>query len=207
MPGGIRHVTSCPRSRESKSHARLRRAREKPLEPQSFASRPVRSLRRWQPARVFSASRSHGGRSATPSPSFPLRGMRRPVTIARPPVADQDFLRHALRIEQLPALVLGNAAISTMRASMQRPVREFRPCPAPLRRTHNSLAFREHRSGSNSSSRSCAVHAEDSNRRHSNFSCLPIRGPAPAPARSGGTRSFKGRIRFQPSANQPALGS
>ena len=37
------------------------------------------------------------------------RRVRRPETIARPPVADQNFLRHARQIQQLTALILRNA--------------------------------------------------------------------------------------------------
>ena len=35
--------------------------------------------------------------------------MRRPVTISRTPVADQQVLRHTFRVQQLPALILWNA--------------------------------------------------------------------------------------------------
>src|ERR1700674_1380568 len=130
--------------------------------------------------------------------------MRRPETVSCPPVADQNFLRHARQIEQLAARILRNTtrihdpsfyASAQFRnlhrarpqASMQAPSSEPSTAPAPLKRTH-SPPFLRGRRRFPVPTKALAVRVEHSTRRAAPVSCPPRRAPAPALPRSAGTK-------------------
>src|ERR1019366_2435932 len=185
------NVTSCPRSPESKLLSQPPPARERPPESQTPASRRARSLRRPQLARASSPLPSHGARSAAPSLSLPPRYA--PASNDRPRAscgsalpsacAPDPATAHAHLPERWPHPPRG--------LRYTRPVQEFSPRPARLKRTHNrALVDAPFPAGY----RKASVPTEGPNGHVEEslvaapFSCPPDRAPIPAPLQSAGTR-------------------
>ena len=130
------NVTSCPRSGESKSLAKRPRAPEKPPEPETPHPDQSAAFRDHHRPELFLRS----GRMPVTQQLLDFscrRGVRRPETISRPPVADQDFLRHAPISSNCPRSPSGTCPHPPPGLLCKHPVRKPPPRPAPLKRIHN----------------------------------------------------------------------
>src|ERR1035437_8548939 len=185
------NVTSCPRSPESKLLAQPPPARERPPESQTPASRRARSLRRTQPARASSPLQSHGARSAAPSLSLPPRYA--PASNDRPRASCGSALPSACAPDPVTAHAHPPepSPLPPRGLRCTRPVQEFSPRPARLKRTHNrALVDAPLPAGY----RKASVPTEGPNGHVEEslvagpFSFPPDRAPIPAPPQSAGTR-------------------